>query len=342
MAAKRVLAAVLVAMWAGYAPGASTQVAAPAQRPVLTSQIVKLDPGLDGIVAQDATIEKVRTGFKERTEGPVWSRDGALIFSELLENTIYKMQPSGELSVLRKNSGWSGPLIDGVRVGSNGLTLDQQGRLIICEQGNRRVTRLEPDGTLTVLADKYEGKRLNRPNDVVVKSDGAIYFTDPDSALDQQKSIGCLDCDKELGFQAVFRILNGKLELLTKDVSPNGIAFSPDEKYLLLTNGRKWMRYEVKADGTLGAASLLYDVSGEKLPGGVDGMKVDMGGNLYGTGPGGVWIISPAGKALGRIQLPETPMNVAFGGNDGKTLYMTAQTSVYKIQLKATGKRPCC
>ena len=195
---------------------------------------------------------------------------------------------------------------------------------------------------MTVLADKFEGKRLNSPNDVVVKSDGAIYFTDPPYGLPRQND----DPAKEIPYSGIYRIRAGKIELISKDVQwPNGIGFSPDEKYLYVANSdpmnRVWMRFEVKADGMLGAGSVFYAVPAS-APGGIpDGLKLDTNGNLFGTGPGGVWIISPEGKALGRIEPPEVPANVGWG-DDGKTLYMTARTSVYRIRLLASGKQPCC
>ena len=178
-------------------------------------------------------------------------------------------------------------------VGSNGLTLDKEGRVIIAEHGNRRVTRLEITGEMTVLADEFEGKRLNSPNDVVVKSDGAVYFTDPPYGLPRQND----DPAKELPFSGVFRVKNGKVDLVSKDVQwPNGLGFSPDEKYLIVANSdpmrRVWFRFEVKADGMLGASTPLYTVPQDGPAGIPDGLKLDSNGNLFGTGPGGVWIIS--------------------------------------------------
>ena len=193
-----------------------------------------------------------------------------------------------------------------------------------------------------MLADNYDGKRLNSPNDVVVKSDGAIYFTDPPYGLPGQND----DPAKEIPFSGVYRVKDGKVDLVSKDVPwPNGIGFSPDEKHLIVANSdpmrRVWMRFEVKPDGTLGPGSPFYTVPADG-PGGIpDGLKLDVAGNLFGTGPGGVWIISPEGKALGRIEAPEVPANVAWG-DDGKTLYMTARSSVYRIRLNTSGKQPCC
>ena len=221
------------------------------------------------------------------------------------------------------------------------MTLDRDGRLTICEHGNGRVTRLEKDGSLTVLADKYQGKRLNSPNDVVYRSDGALYFTDPPYGFPKQDA----DPRKELKFNGVYRLANGKLELLTRELTrPNGIGFSPDEKWLYVANSdpaRKiWMRYEVKADGALGPGSVFYDVTAEKADGLPDGLKLDTQGNLYCTGPGGIWVLSPAAKLLGKIEPPEVPANLHWGDTQGKTLYITARTSLYRISLAVAGIRP--
>ncbi|MGH9672419.1 MAG: SMP-30/gluconolactonase/LRE family protein, partial [Bryobacteraceae bacterium] len=224
---------------------------------------------------------------------------------------------------------------------SNGLTLDSAGRLVICEHGNRRVTRLETDGTVAVLADRFEGNRLNSPNDAVHKSDGSLYFTDPPYGLAK------LDDDpaKELAFNGLFRLDGSGLQLLVRDQTrPNGLAFSPDESVLYLANSdskkRWWMRYEVRPDGTPGAGDVFFDVTGHADPGSPDGMKLDVRGNLYCTGPGGIWIFSPAGAHLGTIQFPEIPANCHWGGADARTLYVTARTGLYRVKLNIEGIRP--
>ncbi len=303
--------------------------------------VARLAPALDEIVPASAAIEKVAGGFKF-TEGPIWTHDGYLLFSDIPNNAIMKWTPDGKVSVFLKPSGYSGttPSAD-AEPGSNGLTLDREGRLTICDQGNRRVTRLEKDGKLTVLADRYDGKRFNSPNDVVFKSDGSLYFTDPPYGLAKQDE----DARKELPFNGIFRVARGKVQLLSKELKrPNGIAFSPDEKYLYIANSdpdRKiWMRFEVKSDGTLAGGSMFYDVTSSTEDGLPDGMKVDRKGNLYCTGPGGVWIFSAQGKHLGTIKLPEIPANCNWGDQDGKTLYMTARTGLYRIRLKIAGVRP--
>jgi gluconolactonase len=312
--------------------------ATPAQN---AGKIHRADPALDGIVPPGATIEKLAGGFTF-TEGPVWIRDGHLLFSDIPNNAIHKWTPDGKVSVFRKPSGWHEPAEPpGPLMGSNGLTLDKQGRLIICEHGSGRVTRLEKDGTLTVLADKYEGKRLNSPNDAVYKSDGSLYFTDPPYGLAKQDD----DPKKEMRINGIFRLASGKLQLLSKDQTrPNGLAFSPDEKYFYVANSdparKVWMRYDVQPDGTIAAGKVFYDVTARTEEGLPDGMKVDRKGNLYCTGPGGVWIFSPEGKHLGTIQPDEVPANCAFGDKDGKTLYMTARKGLYRIRLNVEGIRP--
>ena len=255
-----------------------------------------------------------------------------------------KWSPSDQLSVLRKPI-FARQFPPGIQIGSNGLTLDPQGRLIACEHGNRRVSRTEKDGAITTLADRYEGKRLNSPNDVVCRRNGDIYFTDPNSVARNNPPDPNGDFTAELGFNGVYRVTAaGKLELLTRDVPyPNGLAFSPDEKKLYIANTRPdkfWMAFDVKSDGTLASGKMFLDVSKEPGEGAPDGMKVDQAGNLYATGPGGVLVISPQGKHLGTLQLPEIPANCAWGDADGRTLYMTARTGLYRVKLKARGVRP--
>jgi gluconolactonase len=310
-------------------------------QPPREAKIIKVDPAFDAIVSATAPIERVATGFGF-VEGPVWTRQGSLLFSDIPGNAIIRVTPAGVATPFRQPIYHGTNYRAGFHIGSNGLTLDREGRVIIAEHGNRRVTRLEVTGELTVLADKVDGKRLNSPNDVVVKSDGAIYFTDPPYGLPQQNT----DPAKEIPYSGIYRILNGKVELLTKDVQwPNGIGFSPDERFLYVANSdamnRFWMRFPVLPNGTLGPGSVFYTIPAD-APGGIpDGLKLDTSGNLYGTGPNGVWIISPEGKLLGRLEVAETPANVAWG-DDGKTLYMTARQSVYRIKLTAAGKLPCC
>ena len=307
-------------------------------------KVTRLDPAVDKIIPGDAKVEKVRGDFKF-VEGPVWSRSGGyLLFSDIPANEVMKWTPDGNVSVFRSKI-FEGSYPEGVLIGSNGLTLDREGRLISAEHGNRRITRLEKNGSVTVLADRYEGKRLNSPNDLVVKKNGDIYFTDPTGLYRSYPADAKDRPVQELDFNGVYRITSaGKLDLLTKDVPyPNGIAFTPDEKKLYVASSRPekfWMIFDVKADGTLGAGRKFFDatnIPGEDVP---DGMKIDKEGNVYATGPAGIMIFSPDGKLLGTIQLPELPANLAWGDADGKTLYVTARTGLYRIRLSIAGIRP--
>lgn len=304
--------------------------------------VVKLDPALDAIVPADYRIEKLSGGFMF-TEGPLWRTEGGphLLFSDVRGNAIYKWDAgSGEVSDFRKPV-FEGEYEEGRYVGSNGLTRDPQGRLIICEHGNRRILRIEQDNAETVIAERYNSKRLNSPNDIVYKSDGWAYFTDPPYGL------AGLDDDpaKELDFNGIYRLgPDGELELLNdKQTRPNGLGFSPDEKTLYVANSdaahKVWMSYGVKDDGTLDEGRVFADATSETAEGLPDGLKLDKQGNLYLTGPGGVWIYNPEGKHLGSIQPEEVPANVAWG-DDGKTLYMTARTGLYRIALNAEGTLP--
>ena len=305
-------------------------------------EVVRLDPALDAIVPTPARVEKLATGFLF-TEGPVWVRDGGyLLFSDPNDNRIYRWTPDGELSVYRTKSGYTGPdIAEYGQPGSNGLTLDREGRLTIDEHGNRRVTRLEKNGQVTVLADRYQGKRLNSPNDLVYKSDGALYFTDPPFGLPKFFD----DPRKELPYSGVFRVADGKVQLLATDLTgPNGLAFSPDEKLFYVDDWdvkkKVVLRYRVERDGTLSHGEVFFDMTSEPGEQALDGMKIDQKGNLYVSGPGGVWIISPGAKHLGTIKAPELPANFAWGDDDGRTLYMTARTGLYRIRLEIPGIRP--
>lgn len=259
-------------------------------------EVIRQDPAMDSIVGHNPKIFMLAEGFKF-TEGPVWIRNGSyLLFSDPNSNIIYKYKPNGnspgELSVFRTPSGYSGAdIAEYGQLGSNGLTLDPQGRLTINEHGNHRVTRLEKDGSLTVLADQYEGKRLNSPNDLVYASDGTLYFTDLPFGLPKFFA----DPRKGLPFSGVYSIYKGKLRLLTKELSgPNGIAFSPDEKYLYIGNWDEKkavvMRYEAGPDGTLANGQVFFDMTNalDKEKNAIDGIKVDRVGNLYVSGPGGL------------------------------------------------------
>jgi gluconolactonase len=304
-------------------------------------EIDRADPRLDGIVASDAALERVAGGFVF-TEGPVWSPDGALLFSSPNTNTIYRWHSSGRVSIFRSKSGYTGLDIGRfTQPGSNGLTFDPDDRLTICQHGNRRVIRVEPHGNLTVLADHYDGQRLNSPNDLVYRSDGTLFFTDPPFGLPG----GFGDPDKELPFSGVFAVRDGQVTLVTGELEgPNGLAFSPDERFLYVgdwdPDRKVVMRYELGTDLRVVEAAVLFDMTDADGEDAIDGIKVDVAGNVYACGPGGIWVISPAGEHLGTLRLPEAPHNLAWGDADGRTLYVTALTSVYRIRLQIPGIRP--
>ncbi|MFN7935371.1 MAG: SMP-30/gluconolactonase/LRE family protein [Bryobacteraceae bacterium] len=303
--------------------------------------IRELHPSIHDLIAPDAAIEKLAGDFLF-TEGPIWFRAGYLIFSDIPANTMYKWDPVAGISVFRKPSGFDGPdWPAGAFIGANGLTLNPEGRLIICEHGNRRVTRLENDGSLTVLASHDGTRRLNSPNDVVFKSDGAMYFTDPPYGFVAQDQ----DPAKELDYNGVYRLKDGVLTLLHKGMTrPNGLAFTPDEQFLYVGNSdskkKIWNRFPVLEDGTLGEPVLFADLTSITDPGLPDGMKIDTAGNLYCTGPGGVHVFHPDGTRLGVIVFPEIPANLHWGDADGQTLYVTARTGLYRVRTKAKGIRP--
>ena len=306
-------------------------------------EIVRLDPAVDAIAPRDAKVEKLAGAF-QFTEGPIWHPDGYLLFSDPNANTIYRWTPDGQISVFRTKSGYAGVDIGEYgQPGSNGLTLDPEGRLTIDEHGRRRVVRQEKNGVVTVLADRYQGKRFNSPNDLVYKSDGSLYFTDPPFGLPKFFD----DPRKELPYSGVYRVAkDGTIQLVTKDLTgPNGLAFSPDERFLYVDNwdvNRKViMRYPVLLDGSLGKGETFLDVTkthpGEQA---WDGLKVDQAGNVYAAGPEGIWILSPNGKHLGTINAAETPANFAWGDADGRTMYITARTGLYRVRLNVPGIQP--
>jgi gluconolactonase len=311
--------------------------------PVL-GRIERNDSRFDKLIPPDAKIEVLASGF-DWSEGPVWVKDGEfLLFSDIPKNSVMKWKEGdGEgISLYLKPSGYTGLLPYSAEPGSNGLLIDSQGRLVSCEHGDRRVSRMEKNGGKRTLADNYEGKRLNSPNDGAFKSNGDLYFTDPPYGLPKQAD----DPLREMDYCGVYRYgKDGKLTLLTKEMTrPNGIAFSPDEKTLYVANSDPglaiWKAFEVKADGTLGKSKVFYDATplvkeGRKgLP---DGMKVDKDGNLFATGPGGVHVFSADGKLLGTLATGEATANCAFG-DDGSTLYITAD--MYLCRVRTTTKGP--
>jgi gluconolactonase len=289
-------------------------------------KVEEYDSAIRQIVPEKVMLEQIATGFGF-TEGPIWCGD-YLLFSDIPRNRIirWRMFSNGpEVTTFRSPSG-----------NSNGLTLDRSGRLIACESSTRRITRTEVDGSVSVLAERYEGKRINSPNDVVVRSDGSVYFTDPFTLFAFGKPVP----PKELSFNGVFRIApDGKLVLLVDDFQlPNGLCFSPDETVLYINDtGQRHIRaFDVTPDGGISNGRVLIEMKAPE-PGAPDGMKVDQQGNIYCTGPGGFWIMESGGKCLGRIMMPELPANFNWGDSDWKTLYIAARTSIYRLRLNVPG-----
>jgi gluconolactonase len=273
-------------------------------------------------ILETTNAERLATGFVF-TEGPLWHPDGFYYFVDIRRSNLHRLTPGKAPELVRANTGEG-----------NGTTFDLGGRLVICEGGNRRVTRWSADGRSEVLMDRYEGKRLNRPNDVVCKSDGSIYFTDP--------GLRVPFAERELPYAGVYRIApDGTTTLVADCEYPNGLAFSPDERVLYVANTR-WAQYihalELDAGGRLVRRRIFADMSSDETDGVPDGMKVDVEGRVYCTGPGGTWVFAPDGTRLGIIRTPEVPANLAFGGVDLRTLFFTARTSVYTLRVKVPGQ----
>ena len=280
-----------------------------------------MDAGLSEILESDQA-EQLATDFLF-TEGPVWHPDGFFYFVDLRRNRLHRLTPGQGPEIVREDTGEG-----------NGTTFDLEGRLVMCEGGNRRITRMHADGRVEVLADRFEGKRFNRPNDVVCKSDGSIYFTDPGLRVPL--------AERELPHAGVYRIApDGNVTLVADCEYPNGLAFSIDERILYVANTR-WAQYihalELAPDGTLVRRRIFADMSSDETDGVPDGMKVDAEGRVYCTGPGGTWVFAPDGTRLGIIRTPEIPANLAFGGPDLRTLFFTARTSVYTLRVKVPGQ----
>jgi gluconolactonase len=332
---------------------AAAQAQQPSDKPV-----TRLDPALDALIAPDAKLDVVKGGFGF-TEGALWvpqGKRGYLLFSDIPANVIYKWNPADDkVSIYLDHSGYTGQDIWRVgfmqsngkdksdpkyeefpMIGSNGLALDHEGRLVIATWAGRSIDRIEKNGTRTVLADRYDGKRFGGTNDLVVAKDDSVYFTDGYGGLRHTVD----DPRKELDFNGVYRVKDGKVTLVIKDIpNTNGLAFSADQK-ILYANGsrdRYVRRYDVLPDGNLTNSQLLIDMNSDPARGITDGLRVDSKGNLWETGPGGVWIITPEGKHIGTIALPELGANVEFGDADRKTLYIAARTSIYKIRVNVPG-----
>jgi gluconolactonase len=302
--------------------------------------IERLDPRFDRLVPADSRLETIADGFIW-TEGSVWWRAGnALLFSDIPNNVVHRWQEGRGVAEYLKPSGYTGERPRGGRAGdepgSNGLAFDAEGRLVLAQHGDRRVARQEKDGRMTVLADRFEGKRLNSPNDVTIHPNGDIYFTDP--------RFGMASWDqRELDFTGVYRISarDGSVHLVSRALSPNGIALSPDARTLYVTSGRTWMAFPVAADGTTGEPRVFADARQWTLAsaagGGLDGLEVDAAGNLFATGPGGVCVIAPDGTLLGRILTGDRTANLGFGGPDGRTLYICVNHRIARIRLTTQG-----
>jgi gluconolactonase len=277
--------------------------------------------GLKNILAENSRLEKVATGF-QFTEGALWHPEGFLLFSDIPANTIYQWQEGKEAKIFRRPS-----------QNANGNAIDLQGRLISAQHGDRSLSRTEKDGKITTLVDRYEGKRLNSPNDLAIKSDGSIYFTDPPYGIDAKQ--------EELGFYGVYRLSpDGKLTLLAKDmVRPNGIAFSPDQRKLYVSDSQEnYIRvFDVGLDGTVNNSKVFAELKDDSKPGTPDGLKVDDKGNVYSPGAGGIWIFSAESNLLGKVAVPEVVTNLAWGDRDRQTLYITAGKSIYRIRFKIAG-----
>jgi gluconolactonase len=303
--------------------------------------IERLDPGIDALIASSAAVEPACEGFIW-SEGPVW-KDGALFFSDVPANILYRWRPgSSHAEVFLEPSGGISSNPDFVEPGSNGLALDSEGRLLLCQHGARRLVRLEDDGcTQTVIADHFEGRRLNNPNDLVFHSSGAIYFTDPSYGFKGQDASAL----KEIPWNGVYRVaLDGTVALLTKDLPfPNGLAFSPDERtlYVAVSDAAfpRIMAFDVLSDGLLGASRLLFDavpLLKRGLHGTCDGLKVDVRGNIFTTAPGGITVLSSEGKHLGNILIGVT--SNCNWGDDGSTLYVTADDRVCRVRTMTRGR----
>jgi sugar lactone lactonase YvrE len=281
---------------------------------------------MEAVIAPGTHVELVAKGF-QFTEGPVWHPSGFLLFSDIPASIIYQWTPGASQGVAyRTPSGHS-----------NGLTLDGENRLVACEH-DRRLSRTEQDGTVVTLADRYQGQRLNSPNDVVVRSDGSVYFTDPPYGLPNQSE------GRELSFNGVYRLApDGTLALLDASfVRPNGLAFSPDEKTLYVDDSDQGhiRAFDVLPDGSLANGRMFAELKDATQDGVPDGMKVDVQGNVLCTGPGGIWVIDPQGRLIGRIETPEVAANLAWGDADGKTLYITARTGLYRLRTRTGGRKP--
>ena len=300
-------------------------------------EIVRMDKGLDALIAPGTQIEKVAGGFKF-TEGPMW-RGGRLWISDVVGDKIYAVSPDGHTELLVDKAGSYPNPPAGAYLGPNAMVTDKDGTVLLAQQGGRKLVRITSDLKLAPFLDRFEGKKFNSPNDLVFARDGSLWFTDPPYGLKD----GDKDPLKELQHNSVYRYDGHKLVAVVNDLKlPNGIGFSPDGKTLYVSNSGPnmcVMQYRVLPDGTVSEGKLLIDYPKPEGRGVPDGLKVDAAGNVWSTGPGGIRIITPQGKVLGQIKLPETAANIAWG-DDGKTAYITAQTSVYRVRTLVGGEMP--
>ena len=329
---------------------AATTVAIGAQTPGAGPRVERRDAALDAVIAPGERPELLKGDYFGFLEGPVWvpaAEGGYLLFSDIAANRIYKWTSDGSLSVFVERSGYTGTgksealqlnngRLELVLLGSNGLTLDTEGRLLFCAHGDRALKRLEPDGTITVLADRFEGKRFSGPNDVIVRSDGAIYFSDFHAGLRAPDSLA-----RELPFFGLYLLKDGALQVIDRDIggaAPNGVALSPDEKHLYVGAGPTLYRYDVNEDGTISNRNAFADLTLPDANAIVDGIKVDQAGNVYARGAGGFWVLAPSGTLLGIIRVSAS--NLAFGGADGRMLYIAAGRDLYGLRTRIPGVRP--
>jgi gluconolactonase len=302
-----------------------------------SAEVLRADPRFDALVARGAALEKLADGFGW-IEGPVWSpAHGGLLFSDVARNRVHLWRPGAGVLAFLERSGYTGSAaFAGPEPGSNGLALDPQGRLVLCQHGDRRIARLEADGTRSALVERFEGRRLNSPNDLVFARDGALYFTDPPFGL--PGTFG--DPERELAWSGVYRLRpGGRLELLTRELpAPNGIGLAPDGRTLYVANAERerpvWLAFELRADGSLGPGRVLHDgrAWAERWPGAPDGLEVDRDGNLWAAGPGGVHVIAPDGTHLGSLVTDVATGNVAFGPG-GRELYVAAGDRLWRLEL---------
>jgi gluconolactonase len=307
---------------AGQAPGA---------------EVVRFDPALDALIAPGTEIEKVAAGFKF-TEGPMW-REGRLWISDVVGDKIYAVSPAGQVDLLLDRAGGYKDPPPGKYLGPNAMVTNQDGTVLVAQQGGRKLVRIDRQLRLVTFLDRFEGKKFNSPNDLVFAPDKSLWFTDPPYGLPG----GDKDPDKQIPFNGVYRYANGRLTAAIKDLTlPNGLGFSPDGKTIYVCNSGPKMavhQYRVAPDGSLAEGRILVGFSDGSGPGVPDGMKVDSRGNIWTTAPGGIRVVAPDGQILGQIKLPETAANLAWA-DGGRTLYITAQTSVYRLKVRTLGKMP--